>query len=316
MFKYENIKKTYENFIKNYNCYLDPNEIWFNKLNEIKTFIQKHKQRPSAVSKVPYIKSLGIWICHNKKNAFERSYIMKNNDIYNEWLKFEDEYKEYILSGEQKWLYNLQKTIQYIEKNKKLPSSIDKNNDIKILGKWYSRQIEFEKERLHLFQSYSIWNKWLEFKEKYKYLTLNYEEQWILNLEKCIEYIEKYKKIPSVSDKNYEIKILGKWISHQKEGAKLRKDSILSRDNIYKQWIDFSNQYNKFLYKNNWLWLKNLQELETYIDKYQKFPIENKKITKWYNQEKQFVDEKLFFLHNENNYNKWLIVQNKIEKLI
>lgn len=41
----------------------------------------------------------------------------------------------------------------------------------------------------------------LDFKEKYKYLTLNYEEQWILNLEKCIKYTET----PSISDKNYEI---------------------------------------------------------------------------------------------------------------
>ena len=48
-------------------------------------------------------------------------------------------------------------------------------------------------------------------------------ETWRNNLLKVKEYIIKYKKTPSTHDKNKEVKILGQWISNQKNKYKGRE---------------------------------------------------------------------------------------------
>ena len=59
---------------------------------------------------------------------------MKNVEIYNEWLNFVDEYKEYFIDNEEAWYEKLQAVKTYIDEHKKRPSHHNKDKNIKVLG--------------------------------------------------------------------------------------------------------------------------------------------------------------------------------------
>ena len=95
---------------------------------------------------------------------------MVNELIYNKWTEFinDDNYKKYFLSNEDVWILNLVNVKKYIDENGKRPSDSDKNKDIKQLGQWISNQITNYKSRKHIMKNDLIYNKWLEFMNKYK----------------------------------------------------------------------------------------------------------------------------------------------------
>lgn len=82
------------------------------------------------------IKKLGVWIGNQQKNYANKTQIMINEELYNKWTTFIKEYKEHFIINEEKWENSLNKVRKYIYENKKKPSTIDKNQYIKILGAW------------------------------------------------------------------------------------------------------------------------------------------------------------------------------------
>ena len=69
---------------------------------------------------------------------------MRNSSIKIIYEKFIDDYNEY-LDNYELWLTKLNLVYEYINKNNKFPSTIDKNNDIKKLGLWLSHQKQYLK---------------------------------------------------------------------------------------------------------------------------------------------------------------------------
>ena len=59
---------------------------------------------------------------------------MKNDEIYKLWCEFLEEYREYMMVGNELWKYKLTKTKQFIDTNKKRPSSKSENIQEKRLG--------------------------------------------------------------------------------------------------------------------------------------------------------------------------------------
>jgi hypothetical protein len=59
---------------------------WTNTLNEVKKFIDEHNKRPSSICKNKDEKYLGHWLIRQTQNSKKRTQIMKNDEIYNEWL--------------------------------------------------------------------------------------------------------------------------------------------------------------------------------------------------------------------------------------
>ena len=77
---------------------------------------------------------MGCWIRVQLKNYINKLRIMKNIKIYNEWTSFMNKYSEYFDSNIEKWNGFMKQVKEYISKNKKRPSSTNKNIIIKILG--------------------------------------------------------------------------------------------------------------------------------------------------------------------------------------
>ena len=88
---------------------------------------------------------------------------MINKEIRNKWEKFINEYEEFFKSNEEIWQDNLNKVIEYIKKNNKLPSTEDKNKEIKSLGHWLSHQKQNYKNNKEIMKNEDIRKKWEEF---------------------------------------------------------------------------------------------------------------------------------------------------------
>ena len=97
--KNEEIYNKWTEFINNYKIYSNEDS-WIESLNQAKKYIDENNKRPSSEDKNTEIKTLGIWICVQKRNYNKKECIMKNEEIYNKWTEFINNYKIYFRSNE------------------------------------------------------------------------------------------------------------------------------------------------------------------------------------------------------------------------
>ena len=120
------------------------NDLWNMRLEEVKKYIDENGKRPSSESLNKNVKMLSKWLSHQITNFNKKQKNMKDEKIYNKWNEFinSDKYKKYFIlqSIEEYFNMNLNKVINYIDKNNKRPSE-GKNKDVSILGKWIQHQI-------------------------------------------------------------------------------------------------------------------------------------------------------------------------------
>jgi len=144
---------------------LSAEDDWKNNLNNTKKYIDKNKKTPSHGSKDKDIKSLGSWFSDQKANYKNKTYIMKQTDIYDMWTEFinHPDYKEYLLSADDDWKNKIDKMKKYIDKNKKTPSERSKDKDIKSLGSWFRHQKNNYKNKTSIMKQTDIYDIWTEF---------------------------------------------------------------------------------------------------------------------------------------------------------
>jgi superfamily II DNA or RNA helicase len=105
----EYIRKKWGEFIEDekYKKYFLTNEeLWENKLKEVKLYINENNKRPSESNKDNKIKQLAKWIGHQQNNYKKNKGIMSNEYIRKKWKNFieDDKYKIYfntIITNEQ-----------------------------------------------------------------------------------------------------------------------------------------------------------------------------------------------------------------------
>jgi superfamily II DNA or RNA helicase len=228
-------------------------EIWCNRLDELKKYMDENKKRPSSESKNKDEKSLSNWIFNQITNSQKRTYIMKNDEIYNEWNEFinDDKYrgyfKSYNMSYKQKWFNRSDELKKFIDENKKRPSDRSKNKDEKTLAKWIQNQITNSQKRTYIMKDDEIYNKWNELinNDKYREYFISSIESWYNNLDKLKKYIDEHKKRPSQVSKNKDEKFLAVWICENIKNSK-KRIRIMKDDKIYNKWLIYC--YNKQSY--------------------------------------------------------------------
>ena len=164
--KNDNVKKLWEEFVKEYSEYfLSNEEIWINNLTQVKEYIIEYNKRPSSFDKNNNIKFLGNWLITQKSN-YPDKYSMKNEDIKKQWEEFIKEYEEYFISKEEIWIHKLDKLKEYVINHNKLPSKHDKNKEIKVLGYWiYTQKAKYPDKQI--MKNEDIRKQWEEFIKEY-----------------------------------------------------------------------------------------------------------------------------------------------------
>jgi hypothetical protein len=247
--KDETIYNTWTKFIAEYKEYFVSNEeLWNGKFFKLKSFIDTNKKTPKSESKNSDEKGLGQWISHQKDNYQKKTYIMKDETIYNTWTKFIAEYKEYFLSNEEIWNNNLIKLKSFIDTNKKIPNCHSKNSEEKRLGLWVINQKQNYQKKTQIMKDETIYNTWTKFIAEYKEYFVSNEELWNGKFFKLKSFIDTKKKAPNCHSKNSDEKGLGQWISHQKKNYQT-KAQIMKDETIYNTWTKFIAEYKEYFNK-------------------------------------------------------------------
>jgi hypothetical protein len=91
--KQENIRNIWEDFINTYShLFMSNDEIWYDTLKKVKSYIETNDKLPSSHDKNKDIKQLGSWISNQKKNYSKQEQIMKEENIRNIWEDFINTY--------------------------------------------------------------------------------------------------------------------------------------------------------------------------------------------------------------------------------
>lgn len=135
---------------------------WTHNLEEVKKYINDNDKRPSDDSKDDNIKKLGKWLSHQIQNYKNKTQIMCLEYIRNEWENFvnSNEYRKYFMSNIEVWENNLNLVKNYIDVNKKKPSTTDDDCNIKKLGCWIGTQKRNYNKRNEIMKNEEIRAKW------------------------------------------------------------------------------------------------------------------------------------------------------------
>ena len=327
------IRKLWEEFNEKYKeHFLDNVKKWKDNLEKVSAYIDTNNKPPSEKNKNGEIKKLGLWLRTQKENYNKNAYIMKEPEIRKLFKEFIEKYKEHFLDNETICKESLQKVSQYIDTNNKPPTPYDKDEEIKKLGKWLSHQKQNYNKKTKIMKEPEIRKLFEEFIEKYKEHFLDNETIWKENLQKVSAYIDTNNKPPSESDKNGDIKKLGKWLSHQKTNYN-KKAQIMKEPEIRKLFEEFIEKYKEHFLDNETIWKEILQKVSAYIDTNNKPPSEKnkngeiKKLGAWlgtqktnYKKETKIMKEpeirKLFeeFIEKYKEHFKEFVSKNKIVK--
>jgi superfamily II DNA or RNA helicase len=283
-------------------------EIWMQKLKEVKAYIDEFGKRPANKSKNIEERVIGQWLIGQICNYKNNKGIIKNENIRKIWEGFIDKYKIYFINSYDEWLCNLEKLKIYMNINNKHPLL----NENKFLAKWSYTQRENYKQIKKNMKSENFRKAWKDFinDPNYSKYFLSSFEIWLNNFNNLKKYINTYLKRPSQVNKDENIKKLGSWLN--KQIIAYNKNEINDK-NIKKIWNNFINDtnYKTYFIQNDDKWKFRLEEVKKYIDTYNKKPtiynnnFQVKELGSWVNTQKGNYKKKIGIIKNENIRQLW-----------
>jgi superfamily II DNA or RNA helicase/SAM-dependent methyltransferase len=195
-------------FLEEYKEYFISNdEKWFQKFEELKTFINENKRQPSTISKNLEENKLGDWLSDQQKYYKKKTCGMKDEVRYKLWTQFLEEYKEYFDLKDKLWFQRFEELKIFISINKKKPSA--KKETEKQLGNWLETQKKTYKNKTDRMKDEEQYNLWTQFLEEYKEYFVNPSEDEEAPIEDDEEIIvkPKQKKTAKLTKINPEKKV-------------------------------------------------------------------------------------------------------------
>jgi superfamily II DNA or RNA helicase len=308
-------------FLEEFKEYFKSNDdIWYETLENLKSFINENNKRPSEKSKNEMEKKLGNWVSSQISNYNKNEHGMKDETKYNVWTKFLEEFKEYFKSDDDIWYETFDKLKTFINENNKRPSDKSKNKSEKKLGKWLNHQIsnyKQKKEAMKDEKKYYIWTEFLEEYKEYIVFSLEYKPKeksnhdiWYETLENVRTFMNENKKRPSDHSKNEIEKKLGNWVTIQRKNYKQKKEAM-KNEKKYNVWTEFLEEYKDYFKSNDDIWDETINNVKTFINENNKGPYEKskneteKKLGKWVSHQNTNYKQKKYAMKDEKKYNAW-----------
>lgn len=299
-------------------CEVDVVDNWFERFEELKKFIDENEIRPkSSQIKDIYELRLGEWCSTQIKRYKKKSAGMKNETRYNLWAEFVEEYKEYFIDNEEKWIDTLDKLKTFIDENKRRPNLSSNNNNEKLMARWFINNTMNYKNKNKGMLSETRYSIWSQFKEEYKEYFIDDEEKWIDTLDKLKTFIDENKRKPIPLDRHKsknteysEENKLGEWVSGNQ---KCFNNKTFGMKNIsrYNLWNTFLCDYSTYYKKNDDKWIEQFNNLKYFFDTNKKRPnkdgndLTEKKLGQWMTNQIKNHKNKLQKMKYEDTYNLW-----------
>ena len=190
-------------------------DMWPQRFEELKVFIDENERRPLTTSKTPEEKSTGSWLHHQQHNYKYKTDGMKDEARYALWTQFLEEYNEYFVSAEEIWLQKFEELKSFIGINKRRPSTHTKTTVETQLGRLLSGNQKNYKNKTVGMKNEKRYNLWSQFLEDYKEYFISPDELWFQNFKDLRLFIDANKSRPCHYSKNPEEKQLGSWVCNQ-----------------------------------------------------------------------------------------------------
>jgi ribosomal RNA-processing protein 8 len=282
-------------FLEEYKGYFkSDDEVWYEKFEEVKIFIDNNKKRPSEKSKDNTEKTFGLWIGTQQKNYKQKIKSMKDETKYDLWNTFLEEYNEYLKSNHDIWYEKFEELKNFININKKVPSNSSKNKTDKILGGWLTKNKICYKNKNNCMKDETKYDLWSEFLEEYKEYLKSDDDIWYEKFEELKKFIDEHNRKPNIKNENE--KSLSYFMSDKISDYNTKTISMKD-ETKYDLWTTFLEEYNEYFKSNHDIWYEKFEEVKTFIDNNKKRPSEKSK----YNTEKTFG---LWIRNHQRNYKK------------
>ena len=238
------IKKEFENFMNKFsNLMLSNLDKLVQNLQEIEDYIKNNENLPPQRHKDIKIHKLAKWLSKTRKNYNEYKEGMKLEKDRELFKKFLEKYNEFFTDNKTKWYNNFEELKKYVEKYKKIPSTIDDNEEIQKLGNWYSSNLNHYKKKTGIMKEKKYLEKWNEYFSKCPYL-IDQLDLFKKNIIASEEYIKNFKKRPPSCDKDKKIRILGQWLQAQSINYKKNVKTMNPKNKeIRSIWEKFINDH-------------------------------------------------------------------------
>ena len=280
---------------------------WEEKLTMIEEYIREYGRLPSKDNNNrTYKGSLGSWVSTQKQNYKNKIRIMKIEAIRVMWENFIERNNKLFLTSKELWIENKNNIEDYIRQNNKLPSQNEKYDNIILLANWLSSQKQCYKNKKYIMKNEDIRVIWEDFVEKYQQLFKSNKEVWIDKLRYVEDYIQTNQQLPSSTDKDKDVSILGSWVCRQKKNY-IDKYHIMENEEIRIIWENFVEKYQELFMTPNEVWLENKNKVEDYILKCNKLPPK-------YDKDKDVSILGSWVSTQKQNYKKQIMSNEKIRK--
>jgi superfamily II DNA or RNA helicase len=241
---------------------INSEEIWMQKLEEVKAYIDEFGHRPNKKSKNIEEKIIGIWISNQNGYYHKKISIMKNKNIREIWKKFINDYRQYFLSNEEQWLKKLENLQNYLNTHNKFPTRVknlyswvntNKNN--------YKHNICIMKDNLYIKK---LWDNFIITNSNYINYLIPEIELFKININKCKIYIDNFNIRPSSNNNDINIKKLGIFLINTN---KRYKDNVMDieKKQIYENFIN-DEKYKNILLSSLEQFIININDCKMYID--------------------------------------------------
>ena len=306
----EKNRDLWDAFISEHRKYFKSNEeIWRDKLEEVKSFFEIHGKRPSNSAKNETEKILASWISQQIQKRSKNKEIMSKKEFRDLWDAFISEHIEYLKSNEEIWHDKLEEAKSFFEIHGKRPS-LAKDRTEKILSYWISNQLKNRAKSKDIMSKKEFRDLWDAFKSKYiEYLKSN-EDIWRDKLEEAKSFFEIHGKRPSNKAKDETEKILATWISHQVKNRE-KCQFIMSNEEFRDLWDAFISQHRKFLKSNEEIWHDKLEEVKSFFKIHGKRPSASAKngtkkiLAKWISHQIENRAKSQYIMSNKEFRDLW-----------
>ena len=174
------------------------------------------------------------------------------------------------------WDEKLQKVIDYIEDNGKLPSVGNDDIQVRKMRYWINNQNKCYEKKISIMTNQDTKIKWKLFLDKYHDYFKDNREIWHDMIHKLINYIKINNKLPPVRVKEHNLKLLSSWTKNQIYNYAHYKD-IMKQSDIRAKWEEIVEKY-KDVFKSQQgidIWFENYKSVIDYINKYNCLPNSN-----------------------------------------
>jgi len=298
-------------FLEDYKEYfISDDEKWFQKFEELKTFIDANNRTPSSSPKTPAELQIGRWLITQKKHYNNKTEGMKVNSRYNLWSQFLENNKKYFVSNDEIWFQNFEALKMFIIDNQRRPQNTLNNSDEKQLSEWISTQQQNYKQKTDGMKDNTRYNIWTQFLEDYKEYFVSDQELWFQKFEELKTFIDANNRTPSSSSKTPAELQIGRWLITQKKhyNNKTEGMKVNSRYNI---WTQFLEEYKEYFVSDEEVWFERFETCKMFMCANKRRPSpyskinEEKQMGSWLHHQIHNYKTKTRKMKDESRYNLW-----------